>query len=399
MSEHDPTLQASYVRQCLAQEKRPIGFFLGAGCPLSVRIKDGGMDLPLIPDIKGMTLEIGTILSSSPLKSPYERAVKHFEDDKRPAPTVEELLGHVRSLRSVAGLGEVRGLSAGELSSLDERICDSIVSLANRRLPTENTPYHKLAAWVGAADRTFPVEVFTTNYDLLVEEALEANRVPYFDGFVGSFQTFFDLQAIESDHLPSRWARLWKLHGSLNWSQDSKGSIRRMADASGCRVIYPSHLKYDESRRMPYLAMLDRLRAFLKHPTAVLIICGYSFSDIHLNEIVVQGLQGNPTAVAFGFLYGDLANYAGAIAAAQNRANLNLLARNEGMIGTKRAVWVKGREASVCVDSHGVKWIPDPADASKKDATFTLGDFASLALLTEELIGERMRSEELLDAK
>jgi hypothetical protein len=43
---------------------------------------------------------------------------------------------------------------------------------------------------------------------------------------------------------------------------------------------------------MPYLAMLDRLRAFLKQPAGVLIIAGFSFGDDHLNEIIVQGLQG-----------------------------------------------------------------------------------------------------------
>jgi hypothetical protein len=154
-----------------------------------------------------------------------------------------------------------------------------------------------------------PVEIFTTNYDLLVEQALEANRVPYFDGFLGSNETFFDLRAMEDDHLPSRWARLWKIHGSPNWHEDKNGAIRRSGDTQKRRIIYPSHLKYDESRRMPYLAMMDRLRAFLKKESAVLVAIGFSFKDVHLNEIIVQGLQGNATGVVFALLHGKLQRY------------------------------------------------------------------------------------------
>ncbi len=35
-----------------------------------------------------------------------------------------------------------------------------------------------------------PIELFTTNYDLLLEEALEDEEIPYFDGFVGSKKSF-----------------------------------------------------------------------------------------------------------------------------------------------------------------------------------------------------------------
>ena len=55
------------------------------------------------------------------------------------------------------------------------------------------------------------------------------------------------------------------------------------------RVIHPSYMKYQESRRMPYLAMVDRLRAFLKQPTSTLILCGYSFRDEHVNEVYRDG--------------------------------------------------------------------------------------------------------------
>ena len=41
------------------------------------------------------------------------------------------------------------------------------------------------------------------------------------------------------------------------------------------------------------------MRFFLRQPSAVIIISGYSFRDEHLNEIFLQGVQGNVTAVIF----------------------------------------------------------------------------------------------------
>ena len=157
---------------------------------------------------------------------------------------------------------------------------------------------------------------------------MEAERVPYFDGFVGSDRTFLDLASIDQDALPARWARLWKIHGSINWWRTAAGNIERHADLKdgAQQMIHPSHLKYDESRRMPYLAMLDRLRNFLLSGQAVLVTCGYSFSDRHLNDVILQGLTANPSAICFALLFGDRAKYPVAVAAARTRANLSLLA-------------------------------------------------------------------------
>lgn len=261
----------------------------------------------------------------------------------------------------------------------------------DRTLPGQGTPYHKLAAWAGGIQRMQAVELFTTNYDLLVEQALEEHRVAYFDGFVGSRRTFFDPHAIEQDTLPARWARLWKLHGSINWRQDKAGSVSRgeQIEEGQRRVIHPSHLKYDESRRMPYLAMIDRLKAFLRQSSALMVTCGYSFRDEHLNEVIVQGLQGNPTTIVFALLFGKLENYPKAVKLAVSRANLSLLAEDEAIIGTKRAKWTESptenaEKPSICVDwviSNGVNGQPVAR------AQFKLGDFARFGAFLEELLG------------
>jgi hypothetical protein len=388
-ADHDPLMQANYIRQCLAHDKRPLGLFFGAGCPMAVRVTVGGVDQPLIPDIKGVTSHVFAALRASPLKASFEHMFSHFPKDGLPDPNIEQILSHLRSLQKVAGNDSVRGLSGKELADLDRTLCDSLVSLADKHLPYVDTAYHSVAAWVGAVDRADPVEIFTTNYDLLMEEALERNRVPFFDGFVGSRSTFLDIPSMEDGKLPARWHRVWKIHGSLNWYEGDGGVIHRGVASGKRRVIYPSHLKYDESRRLPYFCMIDQLRAFFRKPAPVLITCGFSFGDQHLNEVLLQGLQGNPSAIVFALLYGGLASYPEITSAAQNRANLNVLARDEAVIGTKSASWIKGRDATACSDSTAVKWMPDPHKPTVRNAQFMLGDFANLATFANELIGEQ----------
>ena len=134
--------------------------------------------------------------------------------------------------------------------------------------------------------------------------------------------------------------------------------------------------------------MIDRLRFFFKNPAAVLVTCGFSFGDQHLNEVLLQGLQGNPTSAVFALLYGNIGSYPHLARLAANRINLNVLAKDAAMIGSRTAPWTKGRDAVSCSDSTAIKWEVDPANAALKDARFVLGDFASLGSFVKELIGD-----------
>jgi hypothetical protein len=389
----DPNRQVGYLQQCLSSDKKPIGLFLGAGCPMAVKMGTDGKQ-PLIPDIAGITKIVCDELSKCKDCGPLLTTVQgHFTNDGRDNPTVEDMLTHIRALRAVAGKDQVRGLCADKLDQLDKRVCTLIHQIVDKALPDTETPYHRIAAWVDAVRRENPIEVFTTNYDLLMEQAFEDCCVPYFDGFAGVRKPFFDLRAMEEDMLPPRWARLWKLHGSVNWYQvANKGVFRGTASNDGDlkRVIHPSHLKYQESRRMPYLAMIDRLRAFLKKPTATLILCGYSFRDEHINEVIVQGLQCTQTAVAFALMFDEASKCLHAMPLAANRPNLNVLARDGGVIGGQESAWPEKDAESVSSDAgRWVTWIPvDPTnDNAKRRAEFALGDFAVFGQFLQELVG------------
>lgn len=390
----NPALQIAFLQQCFSGDKKPIGLFLGAGCPMAVPVENQG---PLIPDIAGITKLVGKQLKDcSKHREVFDLVENHLKKDGICNPTVEDLLTHIRALGAVAGRDKARGLSAGQLDSLDRQICDLIYETVNKTLPCQDTPYHSVASWAKAIRRDSPVQIFTTNYDLLLEQALEETRVPYYDGFSGVQRPFFDSSEIEEDLLPPHWARLWKLHGSINWYQDNNRAVFRGTtnEKELRRVIHPSHLKYQESRRMPYLALVDKMRAFLRNPTAVFILCGYSFRDDHINETIRQGLRYTQTAVAFALLFDNIETYEKATALAAVRPNLNVLARDGGIIGGQPFDWLERDLVAVWTkESNPVFWTPTQSsdDQNRPKAKCHLGNFAVFGHFLQQLVGRRQQ--------
>jgi hypothetical protein len=392
-----PYRQVTLLQQALTSNKRKVAFFLGAGCGVSVRVKRRDESEALIPDIWGLTTRVRkNFQAPNKYTSLFDFVTAQANNIKNGEPTIEDILTYVRSLNEIIGNSDWNGLTKATLTDLDGLICEEIRNAVNVDLPEEINPYHQLASWIGAIERVYPVEIFTTNYDLLTEQALVSRRVPYFDGFVGSHRTFFDLSSIEQEKLPSRWARLWKIHGSINWFLDGDNVVRGASEDKKNRLlIYPSHLKYAQSRRMPYLAMLDRLRAFLNSPQAVLVTCGYSFADQHLNEVILQGLNGNATATCFGLIFGDRASSADAVQA-HKCANLSMLAADGAVIGTIDRDWSKEERGTHPLHGVAIR----KGDLGKKRSTaapevskFLLGDFKTLGEFLAHQLAHRREDE------
>jgi len=333
----NPYRQMEILQQALASDKSRIAFLMGAGCPVSISIQDGDKDSPLIEDIEGLTNTICNNLKEENI----DKIITRISLPEGKNVTIEDILSHVRLLIEVVGNGQIDGFSKTDLEKLERNICEEISKAVSKEMPDNETPYHSLASWIRDIQRNHPVEIFTPNYDLLIESALESKNIPYFDGFIGTRKAFFDLHSIEHEELPPRWVRLWKLHGSINWWNDSNGHVFRgpMESPGNKQMIYPSHLKYEQSRRMPYYAMQDRLGHFLATGQAVLITCGYSFVDEHLNGIILERLSTNPRAICFGLIYGELDDYPEAINFAKKISNLSLIARNGAFIGRRKMNW------------------------------------------------------------
>lgn len=422
MTYHDPIRQLKYLRQTLSQNKKPLGFFLAAGCPLAVKMPAGNS--PLIPDIAGLTKFVSDELKDkvgekNSFDILIEELIKTRKNDhvidKSTAdkPNIEDILSFVRALKQVSGGAmDVRGLKESDLTDLEKNICEKIVAKTNVSLPDKETPYHQLAQWIHLIDRgDSPIECFTTNYDLLAEQAFEETGVAYFDGFVGARQPFFDLRAIEDSLIPKHWTRLWKVHGSINWYFNSNHEIYRSTEikADDSCIIDPSHLKYDQSRKMPYLALIDRLSSFLRQKSAILITNGYSFGDTHLNDTIINALTANPTAMVIALLHDKYSRkYEKAFSYAKNRYNLSAWTFDEAVIGGQQGKWKVIKPESLADENLGDAIVPIPEtvkDADGKDVIIyhhqlELGNFAKLGDFLQALIGEnQFKLEKEDDAK
>lgn len=402
---HDAAQQARNLRQVLQDDKQRIGCFLGAGCPLGIYDAAGQKSVVLIPAIIELTRRIAEGLkaadsatgATSKFKANWDSLCSECKTTDGQEPTIEDVLTELRTLSNRRGSAEILGMSKKDLSELDDKICALISAEVRKPLPPYRNSYNRFASWIGGIHRDSPAEIFTPNYDLLLEQALEQNLLPHFDGFVGSREPWFDLASIEHDTIPTRWTRLWKLHGSINWEKSEEtvngNKITRVVRvtreaATGKVMIFPSHLKFDQSRRMPYLAMLDRLRAFFQGKDAPrLVVCGYSFLDDHLNEVLLDGLRGNRNAQCFALMYSGLEQHPRVVEYAQRQSNLTVLAWDGAVVGTR----IGGYRAGTAGGQEHAPWLleeaPTAGDSKEAYPRSRLGDFHYFGLFLEQLCG------------
>ena len=396
---HDPIRHLKHLRQSLSQNNESIGFFISAGCPLSVVMPVGKW--PLIPDVANLSIFVNEQLKGN---KKYTVLLTELKKAERNIENIEDILSFLRSLLLVAKGGDVRGLCEKDLLELEREICATIVKKLDVNLPEGETPYHRLCKWIKSIDRKVAVELFTTNYDLLMEQALEDLEVPYFDGFVGSRRSFFDLRAVEDNLIPIHWSRLWKIHGSINWYQEKTGEQKKVYRSSEIKqdashLIYPSHLKYEESRKMPYLALIDQLNRFIRRKSSFLILSGYSFNDRHLNDTIINALMANPTAMVLGLMYDryektDVADnlverYPDAYRLAEKQHNLNIWTFDKAIIGTNFGHWhsVQNKDDG---DLDILKFVCRDKQADGSDGTddlIKLGDFFIFTDFLKKIIG------------
>ncbi|MEX2553184.1 MAG: SIR2 family protein [Actinomycetota bacterium] len=337
---HNPDRYMAELRQILAQGRKRIGMLLGAGAPASLKVnrETGRLDPngeALIPTIQGLTATVLDELSET------NEALASVRADLPARSNVEHVLSRVRSLSTLIGNQPVHGMNAEGFRELAEQISTKIGELAAVSLPVEHNAFMELAAWIGGTERAHPVEVFTPNYDLLIEDALERAEIPFFDGFTGTHEPFFDPATIARNDLPSRWARVWKLHGSIGW-RESRGSVVRAGGRDATGLIYPDHLKYDHIQKLPFTALFDRLRAFLLHPDTLLVTCGFSYADAHISAVIDECLSANPSSSVFAFQFETLENATGACRIASKRTNMSVYARDGAQINTIKAPWRVG---------------------------------------------------------
>lgn len=156
-------------------------------------------------------------------------------------------------------------------------------------------------------DRSLPRPwVFTTNYDLFNERAMDRLGLPYANGFSGVVErrfnpaTFRYALAEQLDLSNRKWTAvdgfvyLCKLHGSISWTEDDHGlfPIRETwpQEAPSKVMIYPTPAKQNSSLGSPYADLFREFQSRVVREQSVLITAGFAFGDEHLNNIIYQAL-------------------------------------------------------------------------------------------------------------
>jgi hypothetical protein len=338
---HNPDRYMSDLRLILSQGRKRIGLLIGAGAPSSILIdpatkKISETGVPLIPSISGLTKKVLEQVTGK-----EKDALNLIAGKLGTSTNIEAVLSNVRLLSRAAGLELLHGLNGEQYKALSKLLCESIGKIVQADLPNEPNAYSELVGWISGTARSNPIEIFTTNYDLLFETAFEKAKVPYFDGFSGGRTPFFDASSVATNELPARWARLWKLHGSLGWALDGNEIVRGRG-TSATELIYPDDLKYDQIRKLPYTAFFERLRQFLLTPDSLLVANGFSFSDAHVSAILDEALAANANTAVFAFQYGKLDEEKAAVALAQSKPNFSAYASDGAVVRGVAGPWKFG---------------------------------------------------------
>lgn len=136
------------------------------------------------------------------------------------------------------------------------------------------------------------LEIFTTNYDPIIENVCDKLNISYADGFMPKGNTGYFTWTPES--LNGRKLNLFKLHGSITWYKDSNGRIIKFPiDISDRRdvqsvIIYPT--EYKELFNPPFNRLYFEFSKSIFNSTNCLAI-GHSFRDPYMRELLFEKIK------------------------------------------------------------------------------------------------------------
>jgi len=234
----------------------------------------------------------------------------NVEDRLRVAITAAEGLRHVGDDRAQvieAAISEALDSLSTSVAASEAAIATKADSVVGGDLTLRGVLMTFLGAFAGRAPTRDRLQVFTTNYDRVIEWGAELAGFRIVDRFVGTLEPVFRSSRLEVDyhysppgsvrdprHLDGVF-RLTKLHGSLDWKWDSPNRrvVRTNLPFGGTGgpdplqlLIYPNAAKDVETTFYPYAELFRDFSAALCRPHSALITYGYGFGDDHINRVI-----------------------------------------------------------------------------------------------------------------
>lgn len=200
--------------------------------------------------------------------------------------------------------------------SSEEPEVTSEVNVEDLRQEAFNTLVSFLMSFASRVATRDRLNIFTTNYDRLIEAGAELAGIHLLDRFVGNLFPIFRSSRLDLDlhynppgvrgepRYLEGVARYSKLHGSVDWLQIGD-DIRRLGLPFGAEsvdpylnapglngadahklMIYPNAAKDQETANYPYVELFRDFAAAICRPNNTLVTYGYGFGDEHINRII-----------------------------------------------------------------------------------------------------------------
>ncbi len=188
---------------------------------------------------------------------------------------------------------------------------------ANQKLQQNRYHYHEMLIkkLLQRPNNLSRVNLFTTNYDMAFDYALDNLGVHYINGFMGVHNRCFRPEVYDYDlyypgqsvsgkvYRAEKVLRYYKLHGSLSWlsttpSISNTYGIKEIPLNEDFKIpenkelmIYPCVSKKTFTLDLPYSELFRQFAQAINKPQSVLLCIGYSFYDEHINDIINQALS------------------------------------------------------------------------------------------------------------
>ena len=241
----------------------------------------------------------------------------NLEDQLRVA---NELLRGLEVLQKSSESAALRAELQTGMRSFAQSILSSEAGIATAEEGKREQAFNTLVTFLmsfasrtGVRDR---LNIFTTNYDRMIEAGAELAGLHLLDRFLGNLMPIFRSSRLDLDmhynppgirgepRYLEGVARYTKLHGSVDWLQTGK-DIRRIGLPFGAEsvapylkapglggvtahqlMIYPNAAKDRETADYPYVELFRDLAAAVCRPNSTLVTYGYSFGDEHINRVI-----------------------------------------------------------------------------------------------------------------
>ena len=395
---HDPSQYIRQLQQILISDKKKIAFLFGAGTSLKYKNANS-----LIPATDKITESVVSFVIKDNCK--YQKAIEAIKAEIGNGYNIETLLSNLEQKRQIICDNELNGLKKSDFSSLIGNLKVAIKQTVDVEISDSNDLIQTdFSEWIERANRKYGIEIFTTNYDYLFELGLEQRKIPFYDGFTGSYAPFFNPDSVEDMEFIPRQTKLWKIHGSLGWYYEEKSKKICRGNSSNDQemLIYPSAFKYNESRKQPYIAFTDRLVNFLKQPDTVLITCGYSFRDEHINERIVTAVNGNSSGNVFALFYDKhkvddedkkenedkylLDENHPLVDIAKSNRKISVYGCRKGIIGGQLRQWKLKNKTDVDEDINRYFYVDKNQDEKENTGSLTITTFSKFVQFLESMI-------------